>query len=113
MNEDKYDEILNEDKLDELLNEIYSEEILPSQELVNITKASLKKPGMLEYALTFSIITSFAAALFSGYMIIFKLHDIFDKVIAVSITSLITNIIIIFIFLYRNDIKNLFSKLEA
>jgi hypothetical protein len=103
---------LKDDSLDEILSEIYSEPIFPPEDLILRTKQSLKRPGLLEYAVTASIALNIIGTFIFAYMLLIA-HNTIEKIALYGAVSFIQNIVILITWLYRDKLKELFTRMET
>lgn len=104
---------MSDDKLDKKLAEIYSEPVCPPEVLVQRTKASVKKPGLLEYTIAVSIALNLLTALVFAYVMTIGLRSIFARVVLFITASIICNALILVIFMYREKVREFFITLET
>lgn len=104
---------MKSDKLDMVLNEIFSEPVYPSEELVKATKLVLKRQGVLRYVIALSMAFNIIATFIFIYFMLFDLHNILEKIILFIIVSIVQNGIILVVYLYKEDIRDIFIKIQT
>lgn len=103
---------MNGEKLDIALSEMYSDTMYPSEELLKKTKSSLKRAGLLEYVIAFSIALNIIGTFIFIYMLLLSPHNILGRIAFFTVFSTLGNVVILIICLYREKVKEIFNNME-
>lgn len=103
---------MNEDMLDKMLKDAYSNEIYPSDELINRTKMSIEKAGATDHVIAISIILNIIKMAALGYFVLFNIHNLLIKIAVCSGVLTFFNLIILIILLCKEKLIDYFKKLE-
>ena len=99
-------------RMDQLLQDAYNVEIVPSKHLVARTKNRIKSHRGLSCLIGLSTILNTSTMLAIIAFILFSDYNIIVKMSVFMALSTVSNLIILIIYLSRDKIGNIFSRLN-
>lgn len=102
---------MDDKDFDRVLSSVFNEEISAPQRLVADTKRKMKRGMELHYFLGFSLVLNMLIFIGVILCIVFAPNDIVVKLTIYTVISAITNIIILFIVLFKDNVNHLLDAL--